>query len=417
MIYNFDDINNEKIYDNCRVMFVTGKYNIFNNIVIDELKSRCQGSKDISIDYDIFDEFGIDANESVRISNSVDINTFMQVVVSPSINGKWFSSVELNTLTKKQTDWIKNYIKSPSENGILVLNSTNYKDYAFWLRNKYIPTDKYVSLIQLSFPRREALKLLVSNLFLKKNVRIEQSALDLFIVRMSTAYDEYPQIIEKICNNNLPDGYLNNDVLENPTITYEQAFESLKGIENFIIDDFINQLVIPMNSDNPRGRPLIFRMMGYLIEEYGARKLVSILLSKINELIEFRMAINTGYIPIVVNYNVDEAKKLIGEDNPISKKSDYQFKKLASLASKTSLLDWVYMKMILQNTNMYNEESFKRVIYSLVTRSVLNESRLNNDISIEDLNTYDIDYIDNIKYHDTGDDIKETRVELWKAKN
>ena len=382
-------------------MFVTGQYNIFNNIVVDELRSRCAGTASVELDTSILEEFGVNIDEEIKVSNTVDLSTFMEVVRTPSINGKWFATAQLNTLTKKQNDWLKEYIKNPNENGVLALTSTAYKDYRFWLNNKKIPTDKYVSLIQLSFPRRDALKLLVNNLFLKHNAMIESRALDLFIIRMSSAYDQYEQIIEKICTNCLPDGYLQMDILDVPVLTYDKVFDSLRGIENFVIDDFIKQLTIPLTSDRLKSGAVIYKMMEYLVDEYGARKFVNTLLSKINELIEFRIAINVGYIPIIVNYNVAESKKLIGEENPISSKSDYQFKRLASLASQTSLLDWVYMKMILQNTNKFDESSYNRVLYSLITRTVLTESRLNNDIMIDNIFHYDLDYINSIKYTDT----------------
>ena len=56
------------------------------------------------------------------------------------------------------------------------------------------------------------------------------------------------------------------------------------------------------------------------------------------------------------------------------------------------------MKLILLNTNRYDDNSYVRVLYSLITRSVLNESRLNNDIAVENILDYDINYINSIRY-------------------
>ena len=400
MKYVFKDINNPDIYKECRVMFVAGPYNIFNNMVVDELKKKCVGSGAESIDTELMAEFGVDVDEQVKVSNTVDFDTFTKVFAMPSINGKWFTVANLANMTKKQNDWLKEYIKNPSENGIVVLTSTEYKHYKFWLSNRKIPSDKYVSIIQLSFPRKDDLKLLVTRMFQARNARIEERALELFIVRMSSEYDQYDQVIEKICVNNLPEGYMQMNFIDVPPITYQQAFESLRGIENFVIDDFMEKLAIPLPSDNPNGKAVVFKMMGYLVEEYGARKLVNTLTKKIDELIEFRLAINAGYIPIIVNYNVDEAKKLLGEESEIAKKSDYQFRRLAKLASRTSLQDWFYMRLILQNVNKFNEESYNKALYSLVTRSVLTESRINNNIGIDDLMYYDLNFIDAVPYLD-----------------
>ena len=124
-------------------------------------------------------------------------------------------------------------------------------------------------------------------------------------------------------------------------------------------------------------------MMVYLIEEYGARRLVSILLSRISELIEFRIAIDMGYIPIVVPYyNVSESKQLIGDGSTISSKSDFQFRRLARIASQTSLTDWICMKVILSNTIKTYDYSYNKVLFSLVSRTALIPERLDSDMLI-----------------------------------
>ena len=237
-------------------------------------------------------------------------------------------------------------------------------------------------------------------MFAERNASIEDRAIDLFIVRMSSSYDEYENIIEKICNSSLPSGYLNMKMSELPMITYQDTFEAMRGIENFVLDDLLEKIAEPLSTDNPNGRSSIFKMMGYLIEEYGARSLVNMLLNKIDDLIEFRLAINSGYIPIIVDYNVAESKRLIGEENPITSKSDYQFRKLAKMASKTSLKDWVYLRLILQNTNKYSEYSYARALYSAVTRSVNTESRINNNIGVDNILYKDMDILDAIAYRD-----------------
>lgn len=402
MKYTFKDILSDCIYNDCRVMFITGQYNVFNNIVVDTLKDICKGSRSDNIDLELIKEFGISEAEQVEVSNSVNLETFISVVNMPNINGKWFASADLKTLTKKQQDWLKEYIKKPSENGILAIFSLEYKDYKFWLSNKIIQSCKEVNLIQLSFPNSESLKSIVRKMFEKRNASIDESALELFIVRMSKSYDDYDSIIERMCVNSLSDKQDNDNSGKLHTITYEKAFESLAGIENFVIEDFLRKITDQLNTDKVSGRNPIYRMLGYLIDEYGAKQLVNILKKKIDELIEFRLAINNGYIPIIVHYNIDEAKKLIGEENPIYNKSDYTFRELSKLASKTSLLDWTYMKMILENVRYkYDDTSYLRALYSLVSRSVLTESRINNDIGLDSIFDYSINFINNIKYKDS----------------
>lgn len=386
MKFQFKDIMDPSVYADCAVMVVTGPYNIFNNLVIDELRERCKGNTSIKMDSGLLEEFGIETNEEIQVSNSVDFETFRNVINMPSINGKWFSNTDILLLTKKQRDWLNNYIVNPSLNGVLTIFANEYKDYKKILTNKTILNSKYVHVIQMSFPTRDSLKYLTRKLFAQRNAKIEEGALDLFITRMSNSYDKYEEIIDRICLATFPEGYLQMNPDELPAITYQQAFECMKGIENFVIEDFLDRLTMPLNSDKLSGRGLIYKMLGYLIEEYGPKDLVKRLLNKIDTLIQFRLAINEGYIPILVNFNVEEAKTLLGEESSIAKLSDYQFRKNAQLASKTSLRDWVYMKMILSNIRyIYSKESYEKALYSLVVRSTLNESRINNDIGIENI--------------------------------
>lgn len=401
MKYIFKDIFNDSLYREARVVFVTGKYNIFNNIVVDKLRDISSASAAYDFDVELLREFGVDPNENVRVSNTIDFNNFTKVVDIPSINGKWFTVADLASLNKKQLDWLKTYMKNPSEHGIIVITSNNFRDYNIWLRNKIFSSSQYVHLIELGLPDRSSLFSIVKHLFDERHVKIEGRAIELFVIRMSSSYDDYKLIIDRICDRCLPEGYLKLNPEKLPVITYDNAFDALKGIENFVLDDLLVGFTMPLKTDKISGRKMIFKTMGFLIEEYGARKLVNMLLSKIDELIEFRVAINSGYIPILVDYNVAEAKKMLGEESKIASKSDYQFKKMSYIAARTSLLDWVYLKLILENTNKFNDESYEKALYSAVARSSLTPSRINNDIGIENILSKDLEYINNIVYIDT----------------
>lgn len=392
MKYSFKDILERDMYLDCRVMVVTGPYNLFNNIVIDELRSMCQGDKSMSMDTELLKEFGMaDDGPEIQISNTVDFDTFRHVVAMPSVNGKWFANVDLTTLSRKQRDWLNEYVKAPSEFGILSVFANDFKDYRKILTNRLFNTSKYAHVVQLSFPTRDALKYIVSKVFYQHNATIEDEAMELFITRMSSSYDDYDRVVDKICSEALPEGYMQMDRSKVPTLTYRQVFDSLKGIENFVLTDFVERLTHPLPSDMPRSS-LVYKMLGYLVEEYGPEKLVYSLLKTIDTMISFRLAINQGLIPILVHYNVSESKQMMGEDWAIAKMSDFQFRKNAAIASKTSLTDWVYMKMILSNIEYkYSKGSYERALYSLVVRSTLNESRLDNDIGISSI-LYDMGY-------------------------
>ena len=388
MKYTFKDITNGEIYDSASVMFVTGQYNIFNNIVIDEIRDRCIAKEIPVLDTSLLDEFGIDISEmsGVKVSNSVDFDTFINSVASPSLTGKWFCNTDYSFLSKKQREKLMNYLKSPFSTGKLVVGCSDYRDYKVLLRHKIIINSPSVHLIQLNYPYRDILTLVVKSLFENRRVNIEPRAVELFIMRMSNSYDDYEEVIDKIVSESVPQDTPGQDPNWVYTITYDDTLSAMKGIENFVLDDFIDRILIPLNSDKTNGKNKVYRMLSSLMEEFGAEQLVQKLRRKIDDYIEFRLAINSGIIPVKVRFSIPEAKGRLPENHPLQRFSDYTFRKMAITASKTSLKDWFCMKMILTNIQYkYDVVSYERALYSLVNRSVLSESRLSNDIGMSNI--------------------------------
>ena len=402
MKFSFKDITNKEVYDTARVLFVLGPYNIFNNIAIDEVKDLCKPSFS-SRQYHstgMLKDFGEEDAEEITISNVVDFNTFTTVLSTISLGGTWFCSVDYTFLTKKQKSWLDNYIRSPSDNGKLVIYCHEYMDYRALLKSKVLQNSLNAHILQLSFPYKQALDTVVQMLFKQRGVSIEPRATELFIMRMSNSYDDYEEVIDKIISESVPRDYSDK---QSPnwkyTITYDDAFSAMKGIENFVLDDFIERLLIPLSSDKASGRSKIYRMLSALVDELGPQQLVNKIKYKIDDYIEFRLAINSGIIPIKAKFSAVDAKNRLGEENRLSKFSDYTFRRMASIAGQTSLRDWIYMKMILsQASARKGKESYERALYSLINRSVLTESRLNNDIGIENVMNIDITNLDKIAY-------------------
>ena len=96
MRYSFKDILNEDIYNKSRVVLITGKYNVFNNMVADTLKDMCTEKRMPNSDLtELNSEFGIEDTEEYS-SNTVDIDTFFDLADIPSINGKRFCRMRCN---------------------------------------------------------------------------------------------------------------------------------------------------------------------------------------------------------------------------------------------------------------------------------------------------------------------------------
>lgn len=410
MIYNFNesfgisfDSSKEFNMKKSCVVFITGKYNIFNNLLSDKLRDFCKTGVREILSSELIESFGISVEDEV-ISTKVNLETFMSSVSMPNLDGKWFCSVQLEGLSKKQREWLDKYIKNPSENGILVVSSTDFRSYRPLLKNSTIKNSLNVHLCQLSFPAKPAIYNITRELFEARGIEIKELAIETFVIRMSSAYDDYNMVIDKICNENIPQEYFeaiksaDKDDFEKIEITKDMIISSMHGIENYVFDDLIYALVKNQNTDKIKKGIQVYRIIHILAEEFGYRVLVNKLKAKIDIMIKFRIAIDDGIIPILVNYYVDEAKQRLGKDNKLSEMYDYAFKRYANLASRTSLRDWMYMKLILLNVKGYSEEQYETALYSLASRRSLSELRINNDIGIENSLNADLRYIDSIQY-------------------
>ena len=383
--FSFKDLLNTEMYKSAKVLFVFGQYNIFNNIAIDNIKEICKPIVPTIVDSTLLDDFDLGDVKDRSVINSVSLDTFSKVVYSASMSGLWFTSVNYSFISKKQKEWIDSYIKLPYEHGRLVVYCNEYKDYRALLKNRVILNSNSVHMIQLGYPYGEILNRVVEGIFYSKGVSIEQSAVELFVMRMSSSYDNYEEIIDRIISQVVPAGFTEHTEKESKyIINYSDTLSALKGIENFVIDDFVEKLAEPLRSDKPNTRNKIFKMWASLSEEFGPMQLVSKLRYKIEDYIEFRLAINLGIIPVKVRFSVPEAKGRLGEQSRLVRFSDYTFRKMALRASKTSLKDWEYMKLILSKAG-YTKESNEKVIYSLINRAVLAESRIASDIFLGEL--------------------------------
>lgn len=376
MKYRFSDIDNKQMYDNGRVILIAGQYPIFNNIVIDKVRNSCKGDMQ-NFDEEAIDKFISEFNGGgYEISNntSLDFNEFMDVVKVPPVNGKWFCNIDYSFLTKKQKETLTRYYKKPSEHGVLVVTMEDWKDYKFFINNRAITGNNFTHLIQLSYPSRATLKELVIGFFKKRRVTVSEQGAELFIMRMSNAYNDYADTMDKVCIGKK----------EYEAISYADMIDSLKGVENYVLDDLLEQLMVPIKSKKVVLRRKIYKMLNAIVSDMGAKAIVNKIKYKLDDLIEMRIQINAGNIPVMVRYNIEKVKGRLDDENRLNKLSDYAFKRYAYLASQTSLKDWYFMKLILSNVkNSWSEVENERVLLSLVHRSTMSTDRLMNNIGIK----------------------------------
>jgi hypothetical protein len=293
-------------------------------------------------------------------------------------------------MTSKQKDLLNKYIKSPSENGVLVIESSDWLVYREYLKNRIINISKDVHMMQLSFPSRIVLKAIVKEAFAEKGIEITRSATDFFIMRMSSSYDKYEEEIKDILDKHG----------ENP-LDIKEIKEYMKGIENFVLDDYIWEITEP--------RKKTLKMAVALQDELGATELAKQVSKKIDECIEFRVLINKGYIPIGINYFFNDTIESLPENvkSKYEKMNEWSFRRRAEIASRTSLRDWQYMSLILKRA-LYNYKvsadkmdiKCKRAIYDISTREKLSSSRINNIIGIDNIFNSEMDSLDKVIYKD-----------------
>lgn len=241
--------------------------------------------------------------------------------------------------------------------------------------------------MQLNFPYRNVLKDMVKQLFQDRGIKIDSDAADFFILRMNKSYDEYEIIIDEIRNQHTE-----------ADLSLKDIKVYMKGIERFDIDDFIREIVKPLPNSKADGKKVL-KIMVALEDELGAKNLVYQLIKKVDEMIEYRLLINKGIIPIGIKYFFgDVIKQLGGEQGKYGKVNEYTFRKKADLASQTSLRDWEYIKLILTKAIEDNKISdsemelkCQRALYEMCNRSILSASRINNILGIENILNNDIE--------------------------
>lgn len=376
MKYAFKNILEEDLYKSGLCVFVTGPYSIFNNIVSDKFKDMASSKEEFHVDPELLTEFGITNVAETKPNTSVDIDTFRDVINIANIHGKWYCKASWETMNKKQREYVMEYMKSPNSNGYLIVVIEKYADYRFFLKHRLLANSKESHLIQLSFPNRAVLKDIVIERFRRRGATISVEAAELFVMRMSASYEDYERITEKVLT------------MFSGEITQKDMEKALKGVENYIIEDFIEFLLKPLSGSEIQKNRKIYKMYGALVREMGAEEVISKIRYRVDELIEFRVAINRGIIPIQVRFSVEEAKQRLGEEHKLFKVPDFKFRKLAYIASQTSLTDWFYMQTILTKAGngryrMRDKEEYERLLYTLVHRSVLNAHRIKKGIGLE----------------------------------
>lgn len=397
MRYNFSSIYDEKMLSGTQVLFIFGKYNVFNNIVVDRFRNRCKGifsSEETAELEALAAEFG--GKGSVGGQMALSIEEFKRQIHMPCSNGLWFCSVRADYTSDKDMDWIKEYMKNPSRYGVLIVICSDWKKIKQYRKLSIFKTSEKTSCIQLGFPDRQTLKEIIKLMFKEKLAELDDRAVELFIMRMSSSYDEYPEVVDTVVDRA---GIYEKSQLTK--ISYEDMKEYMHGIENYLLDDFIDRLSAGMTSKKVVKTRKIYKVMDSLVDELGYSGLVYRLKYRIRDLLEFRIAINNGIIPILVRYDAKLVKSQLSDDSSIKRISDRPFKRGAHTASKFSLRELYYMKLMLEKiTPLSSEDECMRVVLDIIHRKAYSANRLTNDIGVADVLDENMYKLNSILYNE-----------------
>lgn len=389
MRFGFKDIEEPKVYSGTLVMFILSKYSWFTNCVVDTLK-YIANKEAMKIEVDNDNEFGLDGTDS---DNNVDIETFIKVANVKNMSGKWFCRLSLDSATSKQIEMAKEYIKKPSKEGVLIITATEFKNGKDFLNNKILNRSLNEHVITLNYAYEKPLQRIVSTAFSESELMPEKDALELFLKRINTEYDEIPKIISDI--------KLKNGAGE---ITVKDMKAYLKDIEYFSMDDLINE-VVSVTSDRKKKR--LVRIVRYLVDSQGAELVVKQLIKVVDNMIRFRELINNGTVPIKIyagrRYPFSEVIKNLG-DAPEKKLNEHVFYRRIMTASRTSIGDWIQMKFILESAldnsfdgSIIREEQCNRALLAIINRQVYTTSRMDNILKVDNIIEDEVDNIDRIE--------------------
>jgi len=343
MIYEFNSIYNDELLDSL-VLFITGSYSFFNNIVIDRVRDKYCRIVNLG---NVFGwEFG-----KADMVNVEEFEDFIGNSNIPSISGKRVCIINFRELTKKQLEYLNKYINNPGSQGLLLVIIEEYRDFIRYLQNNIIRNDKRINLLKLSFPNRDILRKILREKLGKLN--IAHGAIDLFISKVGSQYDMYDEIVEMVYEYG------------QENVSYKDMGRVLKGIDNYDFEDFVNILL-----ENNKGVKKTYKMMYNIVRDIGARNLVLRLRMKFDLLLQMRLLINKGVIPVGIKYSIKDVKDKLNDNNKLRDVSNYVFRSLQIQASKTYLVDLLSIRMILNGVgnDIWGEEVYENLLLRTVNR-------------------------------------------------
>lgn len=339
-------------------------------------------------------EFDFDEHSLLDNNTGIATLTVDQLWKRPGKNmsGKWLCVINYEELYQKDRQNLANYLKAPNKNVLLIITVSDFRNIIFFRQNfnKLYEHSEKIHAIKLQYPSRRMLCTITNQLFTGYNIKLTEEQQNMFVMKMGSAYDEYKDCVTKVA---LRLGATDEQSADTPFIEVINKDFSIatKGIDHFEINDLLKCMTQPITSSKTlNGRRTVHKITAMLLTNLTAKELVKRLKYRVQDMIVYRSAINSGIIPIKVPYNVSQVQEKLEENlinAKIKKASAYAFKKNALIANMTSIEDWFYLYSILDIPDYSTDEQYMKALLSAINRTALSTDRLMNCAHIK--NTLD----------------------------
>lgn len=305
---------------------------------------------------------------------------FEQKARTAAFFGRWWYAGSADRLSPEDKRAFDRLVKKPAEFGTAVLTGMDFMKYKGL--TKHCKKSMYIHELSTSFPSRRFLLAHIQREVKLRNALISQGSAEAFIWRLGESYNLYPRYLDELVAG-LPK--------ESREITKHQVSEHMKGVQGASFDAFLNYLLKPLSTGDLKRTNKMFQTYKALLND-GSVSLLRRLNTKSLMYLEIRRLVNSGYIPVGVEYTVDSFVKLLrlpeeedseeGVDVEKPKKpAGYKFtyrdmlswnttklRREVDIAVQTTLEDW-YTLALLSSKRCYTEMEAEQVLYSILTRS------------------------------------------------
>lgn len=344
------DIDN--IRANYDIVYVLCSNLFFSNLVIDRLLDGTE--KKISLSDDLMEELNLPSTDGKSLRQN-SLGEFLKVVNTPNVLGRWVCLVDYSSLQKQDLTQLSNYNMNSTSNGLLVVRVSDFRQYSNILNAKGVKTSKKVATLVYPYISHDILKPELIRYFKSAGITFDSHVtVSNLIYRIGTNYGQYQEVLNRL------------ELVDN-----KLTAEIFTDIDNYDSLDLVTEVLRCKSKGKAIRKTKVHKVLNILLETYTIEKLVTSIRYCLKDLIDFRILINQGVIPVIVEVDCDTIKANLDDTKyeRIKKFSTYKFKRYLKLASEISSSDLLGVYIIIGQLKSGNPEiTYYSIINSLLGR-------------------------------------------------